>query len=385
MTAGRQLHLAVSLDGFGAHPAAWRRTARTPESAFGSAALHLDAVRRAEEGLLDFVTLDDSRPIHAQRDGRAHGRLEAAQVLAVAAAATSRIGLVPTGLTGRPPGELADRIATLDHLSAGRAGWRPRVNVTPEQLQLALEPDGGPLFVELFDEADEFTRAVLGYWDSWAPGALLGDLAAGQFVDQALIRPVDFDGVHVRAGGSAAVPRPPQGRPVTAILGHATIPYRLVARHAEVGFVTPVDTAGLLEIREEVEGLRKEAGRADTPFRLFADLNVVLADTEAAAQERLAELDALDGEPFTSDAAVYAGTPAGLADRLEEWFRDGGADGFRLRPALLAEDLDALVDGLVPELQRRGVFRTAYTAETLRGHLGLPEAGNENENENGQA
>lgn len=385
MTAGRQLHLAVSLDGFGAHPAAWRRTARTPESAFGSAALHLDAVRRAEEGLLDFVTLDDSRPIHAQRDGRAHGRLEAAQVLAVAAAATSRIGLVPTGLTGRPPGEVADRIATLDHLSGGRAGWRPRVNVTPEQLQLALEPEGGPLFIELFDEADEFTRAVLGYWDSWAPGALLGDLAGGQFVDQALIRPVDFDGVHVRATGSAAVPRPPQGRPVTAILGHATIPYRLVARHAEVAFVTPVDTAGLLEIGAELDGLRKEAGRADRSFRLFADLNVVLADTEAAAQERLAELDALDGEPFTSDAAVYAGTPAGLADRLEEWFRDGGADGFRLRPALLAEDLDALVDGLVPELQRRGLFRTAYSAETLRGHLGLPEAAHGNGNGNGQA
>ncbi|MFC9328210.1 LLM class flavin-dependent oxidoreductase [Kitasatospora sp. NPDC057015] len=372
MTVGRQLHLAVSLDGFGAHPAAWRRTARAPESAFGSADLHLDAARRAEEGLLDFVTLDDSRPIHADRDGRARGRLDAALVLAVVAAATDRIGLVPTGLTSRPVGELADRIATLDHLSGGRAGWRPRVDTTPEQQRLALAPDGGPLLVERFAEAEEFTRAVLAFWDSWAPGALLADRADGRFVDQELIRPVDFTGTRVPASGSAAVPRPPQGRPVTAILGHDTVPYRLLARHAEVAFITPFDTAGLLAIRGEVERLRKEFGRSEQPYRLFADLNVVLADTEAAARERLADLDALDGEPFSSDAAVFAGTPVGLADHLEEWFRDGGADGFRLRPAVLAEDLDAVVDGLIPELRRRGLFRTAYTAQTLRGHLGLP-------------
>lgn len=377
MTTDSQLHLAVSLDGFGSHPAAWRRTSRAPESAFGSDDLHLDAVLRAEEGLLDFVTLDDSWPLPEQRDGRAHGRLDAALVLAVAAARTSRIGLVPTGLAGRLPGDVADRIATLDHLSAGRAGWRPRVDITPEQLARVLAEQGGPFVVETFAAADEFVQAVTGFWDTWAPDALLTDRETGRFVDRDLIRPTAFSGAHLSAAGTAAVPRPPQGRPVTAVLGHATVPYRLAARHADVAFVTPADTAGLIAIREELDALRSGFGRADGAVRLFADLNVVLADTEAAARERLADLDALDalgGEPFTSDAATFAGTPTGLADFLEEWFRTGGADGFRLRPALLAEDLDAVVDGLVPELRRRGLFRTAYTARTLRGHLGLPAA-----------
>ncbi|WP_371478195.1 LLM class flavin-dependent oxidoreductase [Kitasatospora sp. NBC_00315] len=374
MTIERRLHLALSLDGFGAHPAAWRRTSRTPESAFGSGDLHLDAIARAEHGLLDFVTLDDTWPLHAERPGRARGRLEAALVLAVAAARTSRIGLVPTALASRLPGEVADRIATLDHLSAGRAGWRPRVDVTPEQLALVLADQGGPFVVEAFAGADEFVQAVTGFWDSWAPGALVGDRESGRFADQELIRRTDFAGQRVRASGSAAVPRPPQGRPVTAILGHATVPYRLAARHADVAFVTPTDRDGLIAIREELEGLRKEAGRTDGDGRLFADLNVVLAGTQAAAHQRLADLDGLDGEPFSSDATTFAGTPAELADLLEDWFREGGADGFRLRPALLAEDLDAVVEGLVPELRRRGLFRTAYTADTLRGHLGLPAA-----------
>jgi len=163
----------------------------------------------------------------------------------------------------------------------------------------------------------------------------------------------------------------PQGRPPVTLLAHATVPYRLAASHGDVVLVTPADTSHLVSIRAEVEALREEEGRPAGALRVFADVNVVLGETPTAAEARLAELDEAAGTPFTSDAAVFTGTPEGLADLLEEWFRDGGADGFRLRPAVLPDDLDAIVAGLVPVLQRRGLFRTGYTARTLRGHLGL--------------
>ncbi|MFE8029538.1 FMNH2-dependent monooxygenase, partial [Streptomyces sp. NPDC057409] len=117
---------------------------------------------------------------------------------------------------------------------------------------------------------------------------------------------------------------------------------------------------------------RDESAR---PLKRFADLVVLLDETEAAADARKARLDALAGAELASDAHVFTGTPAGLADLLLDW-RPLGFDGFRLRPATLPHDLEAITRALVPELQRRGAFRTAYTADTLRGHLGLARPAN---------
>ncbi|MFJ8169597.1 LLM class flavin-dependent oxidoreductase [Streptomyces sp. NPDC094473] len=282
-------------------------------------------MRGAEAGLLDFVTVEDGP-----------GRLDSALLLALAAHVTERIGLVPLGPTTGDPAAWATRIATLDHLSAGRAGVRPRATTSnPEHAQLLTvlgTPEGDRRVAELFARAGAFLTEATAAWDS--------------------------------------VPSP-QGRPPLALLAHATVPYRLAAAHGDVVFVTPQDTAGLVAVRKEVESLREEAGRAPGAVRVFADVNVVLGDSQEAADARLAGLEEAAGEPFTSDAAVFAGAPEGLADLLQEWFLDGGADGFRLRPAVLPDDLDAIVAGLVPVLQRRGLFRTGYTARTLRGHLAL--------------
>ncbi|MFE9726261.1 LLM class flavin-dependent oxidoreductase [Streptomyces sp. NPDC005794] len=318
MTVQEGFHLSAALNGAGSHPAAPARPFAPEEYA--------SLVRGAEAGLLDFVTVEDGP-----------GRLDSALLLAHAATVTDLIGLVPLGPATGDPETWATRIATLDRLSAGRAGVRPRATTSnPEHARLVAllgTPEGDRRVAELFARADEFLAAATAAWGT---------------------------AVH-----------PVQSRPPLAVLAHATVPYRLAAAHADVVFVTPADTAGLVAIRKEVETLREEAGRPAGSLRVFADLNVVLAAGQEAADERKARLDEAAGAPFTSDAAVFTGTPEGLADLLEEWFREGGADGFRLRPAVLPDDLDAIAAGLVPVLQRRGLFRTEYTARTLRGHLGL--------------
>jgi alkanesulfonate monooxygenase SsuD/methylene tetrahydromethanopterin reductase-like flavin-dependent oxidoreductase (luciferase family) len=167
-----------------------------------------------------------------------------------------------------------------------------------------------------------------------------------------------------------------------AALGHASVPYRLIARSADIGFVTPRDRAHGAEIVTEVRALlantgQAESGRADV--RLFGDVVVFLDDTAAAARARRDRLDERAGVTYTSDAYIFTGTPAELADLLLDW-HEAGLAGFRLRPAALPHDLAQVTGALVPELQRRGAFRAGYAGDgwpaTLRGLLGLPRPAN---------
>jgi alkanesulfonate monooxygenase SsuD/methylene tetrahydromethanopterin reductase-like flavin-dependent oxidoreductase (luciferase family) len=171
---------------------------------------------------------------------------------------------------------------------------------------------------------------------------------------------------------------------VVAALGHAAVPYRLIARSADVGFVTPRDAGNAAAIVAEIRAGQAEAGRADETVHVFGDLVVFLDDQAAVARRRRERLDERAGSPYTSDAQIFAGTAAQLADLLLDW-REAGLTGFRLRPATLPHDLTQIVDRLVPELQRRAAFRTAYPdpgssdngwPATLRGLLGLPRPAN---------
>jgi alkanesulfonate monooxygenase SsuD/methylene tetrahydromethanopterin reductase-like flavin-dependent oxidoreductase (luciferase family) len=159
-----------------------------------------------------------------------------------------------------------------------------------------------------------------------------------------------------------------------AALGHASVPYRLIARSADVGFVTPRDRAHAAEIVAEVRAEQASAGRADD-VHLFGDVVVFLDDSAAAARARRDRLDERAGVPYASDALVFAGTAAELADLLQDW-AGAGLTGYRLRPAALPHDLAQITGALVPELQRRGAFRAAYPnggwPATLRGLLGRP-------------
>ena len=162
---------------------------------------------------------------------------------------------------------------------------------------------------------------------------------------------------------------------MVSALGHRGVPYGLIGRSADVGYVTPHDPAGAAAIVAEIRRAQAGAGRAAEPLHVVADLVVFLGPDAAAAQGRRDRLDERAGQEYTSDAHVFAGTASQLADLMLDW-RPAGLSGFRLRPAVIPDDLEAITRDLVPELQRRGVFRTAYEASTLRGLLGLDRPAN---------
>ncbi|MFG1809522.1 LLM class flavin-dependent oxidoreductase [Streptomyces sp. NPDC049040] len=389
------LHLAVALDGAGWHPAAWREPDARPADLF-TAAYWGGLAAQAERGLLDFVTIEDSLGQQSTRftgpDGRTdqvRGRLDAVLTAARIAPLTEHIGLIPTAVvTHTEPFHLSKAVATLDHVSGGRAGVQVRVSGRADEaahfgrrevprLPVAEldSPAGLALLHELFGEAADYVEVVRRLWDSWEDDAEIRDVATGRFIDRAKLHYIDFEGRHFSVKGPSITPRPPQGQPVVAALAHRAEPFRLVATSADIGFVTPHDTAQAAAI---VDGIRTEqdrAGRAAETVHVLADLVVFLDEEPGRAAERRARLDASLDEPYTGDALVFAGTPAELADLLAEFARSG-LSGFRLRPATLPYDLAQITGGLVPELQRRGAFRQAYEAGTLRGLLGLPRPAN---------
>ncbi|WP_405014894.1 LLM class flavin-dependent oxidoreductase [Kitasatospora sp. NBC_01539] len=389
------LHLAVALDGAGWHPAAWREPDARPSDLL-TAGYWAGLVAEAERGLLDFVTLEDALALQSSdpagpdgRTDRVRGRLDAVLVAARVAPLTRHIGLVPTAVvTHTEPFHLSKAVATLDHVSGGRAGVRVKVSARADEAahfgrrpapRVRFDDPGDPAgqaaVADLFDEAGDYVEVLRRLWDSWEDDAEIRDVATGRFVDRDKLHHIDFEGSRFGVKGPSITPRPPQGQPLVTALAHAAVPYRLVARSADLGYVTPRDAAQVGAVTAAIRAEQAAAGRADDTVHVFGDLVVVLDDTTGAAADRRARLDERAGAPYTSDAHVFAGTPADLADLLEDWQR-AGLTGFRLRPAALPHDLTRITRGLVPELQRRGVFRTAYEAGTLRGLLGLPRPAN---------
>ncbi|MEU6349096.1 LLM class flavin-dependent oxidoreductase [Streptomyces sp. NPDC047072] len=389
------LHLAVALDGTGWHPASWREPVARPRDLF-TAGYWADLVTEAERGLLDFVTFEDGLGLqssdYGELDGRTdqvRGRLDAVLIASRVAPLTSRIGLIPTVVTTHTePFHISKAIATLDYVSTGRAGLRVQISARPHEAEhfgrrafppLNLDslrtPAGQQLLTEHFDEAADYVEVVRRLWDSWEDDAEIRDVATGRFVDRDKLHYIDFRGERFSVKGPSITPRPPQGQPIVSSLAHQTVPYRLVARQADIGYVTPHDTDDARAIVAEIRAEQDAAGRSGEPLHVFGDFVVFLDDDPAEAQARKERLDTLDGAELVSDARVFAGTPAQLADLLQE-FQSAGLTGFRLRPAVLGHDLPAITRALVPELQGRGAFRTAYEADTLRGLLGLARPAN---------
>jgi alkanesulfonate monooxygenase SsuD/methylene tetrahydromethanopterin reductase-like flavin-dependent oxidoreductase (luciferase family) len=390
-TSGSPIRIAVALDGAGWHPAAWREPGSRPDELF-TARYWADLVSEAERGLLDFVTFEDSfamRPAgHAgttQRADQVRGRLDAVLVAARVAPLTRHIGLIPAvTVTHTEPFHISKAIATLDFVSTGRAGLQAQVSARRDEAahfgrrrfpQVRSGEPGDPaaaqLARDLLDETADYVEVVRRLWDSWEDDAEIRDAATGRFVDRDKLHYIDFAGRWFSVRGPSITPRPPQGQPVITTLAHGSAAYQLAGRVSDVAFVTPRDAVDARDIVASIHYAQAGAGRTAETVHVFADLVVYLDRDAVSAADRKARLDDLAGEEYTADALAFTGTPAQLADLLQDW-RRAGLSGFRLRPAVIPHDLTRITRCLVPELRERGVFRRSYDAATLRGLLGLP-------------
>ncbi|TDW26967.1 LLM class flavin-dependent oxidoreductase [Cryobacterium psychrophilum] len=429
MSNPRQLHFNAFLMGCGHHSAAWRRPGSSLEQ-LGDIGYYESLAQNAERGLFDAVFFADGQSVGDVAAGP-RWFFEPLTALAAMARVTNRIGLVSTvSATFYTPFHAARMLASLDHISNGRVGW----NVVTSMFDAEARNHGleaMPSHEDRYSRAAEFIAVALRLWDSWADDALILD-RAGLFADPARVQPIDHAGEHFRVDGPLTVPRSPQGRPVLFQAGASEQGRDLAARYAEGIYAVAYDLQSAQDYYADVKRRIAAAGRNPETVSIMPGLVTYVGSTEAEARAKQAEVDALlpaeqslaqlsvfvqeDCSGWELDAPVpplaplgdfsgpqgrYAtilriieaeqptvrqllgrlaaggghctmlGTPEQIADQIELWFHSGAADGFNLMPPLLPESLDDFIDEVIPVLQRRGLFRTAYTAGTLRGNLGL--------------
>lgn len=428
----RQLHLNVNILHSGFVPSAWRLAESDP-AAFVDVQHYVNVARIAESAKFDAVFLADNAAIVDQIHFRPITALEPTVLQASIAAATTHIGLIGTASTSyNEPYNIARRFATLDHVSGGRAGWNV---VTTADLPSARNfgLDAVPDHAERYARADEFTGVVKALWNSWADDAFVGDKAGGRFVNADKVQPLAHRGAFFRVHGPLNLPRSAQGHPVLVQAGASSDGRELAARHAEAVFSAAQSFDEALAYAHGLKARAQALGRGAEAIRVLPGLTTILGATEAQARARrdqlvdlipwdysLTRLAGILGVPvdrlqldarlpddlplpnsgngnhtfFTVTLAlarkqgltvralirelagggghrVLVGTPEQIADEIEHWFRHGAADGFNLMPDALPGGLQDFVDGVVPILQRRGIFRTDYAGRTLREHFGL--------------
>ena len=379
-SASTPFHLAVALDGAGWHPAAWREPSARPAELL-TGRYWTDVITEAERGLLDFVTVEDGFSVQSARADRVTGRLDAVLIAARVAPLTRHIGLIPTVVvTHTEPFHISKAIATLDYASNGRAGVRVRVSASPQEAalfgrrdlpELDLSDRDDPavrqLTAALFDEAADYVEVIRRLWDSWDDDAEIRDAATGRFIDRERLHYIDFAGDYFSVKGPSITPRPPQGQPIVSALGHGTVPYQLIAKAADVGFVTPADADHARRIVAEIDEARRRrrpGARARRPGRV--------PRPERGRRGRA------QGAPRRARRPPLPERRDRLRRHRRRSWRTCSSTGSRRAcpasgsgPAAIPDDLEAITRELVPELQRRGAFRTAYESGTLRGLLGL--------------
>jgi FMN-dependent oxidoreductase (nitrilotriacetate monooxygenase family) len=427
MTVRKRMHLAAHFPGVNS-TTVWTDPRSRSQIDFASFE-HL--ARTAERGLFDFFFLAEGLRLREHK-GRIHdldvvGRPESITVLNALAAVTERLGLAATvNATFNEPYELARRLATLDHLSGGRAAW----NVVTSSDAFTGENFRRGGFLDRADRyarAAEFVATARELWDSWTP--------------EGVARPFAHQGQHFDIAGEFGLPRSPQGQPVVIQAGDSDEGREFAAATADVVFTRHGTLDAGREFYADVKGRLATYGRSPEDLKIMPGVTVVLGDTAADARERAAEirrrqvspqnallaleqiwgvdlssydpdgpLPDIDPEPEpalaqgrvrvadplavaekwrslsrakglsirqtvieASGRQSFIGTPGAVAAELDEFVTGEAADGFILVPHLTPGGLDEFVDRVVPLLQERGAFRTEYTGTTLRSHLGLPE------------
>ncbi|WP_405183079.1 LLM class flavin-dependent oxidoreductase [Nocardia sp. NBC_01377] len=429
----RQVHLNVNILNAGVFGGSWRFPGTDPVASF-TLDHYVRIARRAEEATFDAVFLADGPAIREDLRYRPFNSLEPSVVLAAVAAATSRVGLIATlSSSYNHPYDVARRFASLDQLSGGRSGWNV-VTTAGTEAAANFGYDAEPEHAARYERAAEFVEVVRKLWNSWEPDALLGDKANHRFADPDKIHPAAHHGARFDVEGALNVPRSPQGEPVVVQAGASKDGRALAARVGEVIFTAAQTEDEADEYYRDIKSRAVALGRRAEDVVILPGLSTVIGATEAQAAERrelLAELvppeyalarlasqlgveqDALaldsplpwqllaDPDEAGGSQTFYkialglarrenltvrqllrrlgggaghrivTGTPEQIADAIIDWVDKGIADGFNLMPDVLPGGFDDFVDGVVPILRRRGVFRTEYSGTTLRDHLGL--------------
>jgi alkanesulfonate monooxygenase SsuD/methylene tetrahydromethanopterin reductase-like flavin-dependent oxidoreductase (luciferase family) len=363
------MRLLLSARQHGWHPAAWRVSKEAP---FSAAAL-LDTARKAEEAMLDGVlfglpALAEALPGGGPSDSKgAEPRLDPLPVMGAAIARTGRIGLAAYWpLDMAEPYHVARVMATLDHLSGGRAAW-----ITGLSGRASLGADYGHATLledeEAVRRALEFVEVAVELWDSWEDRGFVADQKTGLFADPDHVHPILHDGPFFAVRGPLNVPRPVQGRPVIIHRDNGPGPLRQAAiSFADVILASCPTLEAATALKKELSS-QAIATMAARPPLLLASIMPVLAPTEGEARRRA---DALDRMAVCT-APRFVGTPDGFAAELARWTEAGACDGFDLRPAVLSPDLDLIREEVMPLLGQQSLRPAHDAGRTFREHLGL--------------
>lgn len=434
----RTLSLGAFLMATGHHVAAWRHP-DVPADGGLDFRLYKRLAQIAEAAKFDAVFVADSVAAPtaeiASRMARSD-HFEPLTLLSALAAVTERIGLVATVTTSyNEPYHVARKFASLDHLSGGRSGWNL---VTSDAAAEALNFNRQEHFghAERYARAREFHDVVTGLWDSWEDDAFTRDKASGQYYDPAKLHVLNHEGEHFRVQGPLNVARSPQGRPVIVQAGSSETGRELAAQTAEVVFTAQTSLAAARDFYSDLKGRLGKFARTPDELKIMPGVFVVVGQSQSEAQEKfeafqelvepqvgvallsrmlgnfdlsaypldgpLPELPLTDsgqrsrqllltelagrenltlaqlGRRIAGGRGHYSliGTPTQIADELQAWFEGGAADGFNVLVPHLPGGLEDVANFVVPELQRRGLFRRDYSGSTLRDHLGLKRPAN---------
>ncbi len=433
----KSLHLTAFMRPVSLHTGAWRYPGAYADANFNFK--HLKAfAQKLEAAKFDAFFMADhlavlNMPVEALKRSHTVTSFEPFTLLSALAAVTDKIGLAATASTTfDEPYHIARRFASLDHISQGRAAWNIVTTSNPDSA-LNFGKDEHVEHGERYKRAREFYDVVTGLWDSFADDAFIRDQESGIFFDPSKMHVLDHHGDDFNVRGPLNIARPVQGWPVIVQAGQSEPGRQLAAETAEVVFCAPRDIVESKKLYADLKSRLAAAGRAPSSLKILPAAFIVLGDSLEEAKQKRAKLDSLvhydsgiaslsialghDVSGFNPDdylpqipetnasksgraqvlklaeeekltvrqlaqryggysGLAFVGTVESVADEMQKWLEEDASDGFTVVFPFLPEGLDDVAERLVPELQRRGIFRTDYEGSTLREHLGLPRPSN---------
>lgn len=428
MGRNKQLRLGASIHGVGSSHTAWRHP-QIPSDASVSIPFYTQQAQKAEEAKFDFVFVADGLYINDKSIPHFLNRFEPITILSALGAVTSRIGLVGTLSTSySEPFTVARQFTSIDHISGGRAGW----NVVTSPLEGTALNFGGrahPSHPERYKIAEEYLEVAKGLWDSWEDDAFIRDKESGVFFDPDKLHRLNHEGEFFSVQGPLNIARSKQGQPVVFQAGSSDSGRTLAAKTADAVFTGPDSIEEAKSFYRDVKQRAAEYGRSPDEILIFPGIGPIVGDTAEDAERKYREIAdlvtpdkaleylgryfehhdfsqyPLDG-PFpdlgdfgsnsfrstterikrqareqnltlrqvalqeATPRTTFIGTPERVADVVQQWFEEEAADGFIIG-ASVPGGLDDFVELVVPILRERGLFRTEYEADTLRGNLGI--------------